>query len=62
MQAETEQYEKRYKSDKADAIKSLEEVNKNISLLDYRLKEGAFAFSNGKEKNILNINKMLTKH
>lgn len=44
MQEETEQYEERYKSDKADAIKSLEEVNKNISLLDYRLKEGAFAF------------------
>ncbi|MDU2544662.1 MAG: N-acetylmuramoyl-L-alanine amidase, partial [Finegoldia magna] len=44
MQNETEQYEERYKSEKADAIKKLEEVNKNISLLDYRLKEGAFAF------------------
>ena len=44
MQEENEQYEKRYKSEKADAIKSLEEANRNISLLDYRLKEGAFAF------------------
>ena len=44
MQDETEQYEKRYKSEKADAIKKLEETNRNISLLDYRLKEGAFAF------------------
>lgn len=44
MQKETEQYEERYKSDKADAIKKLEDTNKNISLLDYRLKEGAFAF------------------
>ena len=44
MQEETEQYEERYKSDKANAIKKLEETNRNISLLDYRLKEGAFAF------------------
>lgn len=44
MQEETEQYEKRYKSDKANAIKRLEEVKKDISLRDYRVKEGAFAF------------------
>lgn len=44
MQKENEEYEKIYKSEKARINKRIEEVNKNISLVDYRVKEGAFAF------------------
>ena len=44
MQEENEEYEKIYKSEKARINERIENVNKDISLVDYRLKEGAFAF------------------
>lgn len=44
IQEENEKYEKIYKSEKARINKRIEEVNKDISMADYRVKEGAFAF------------------
>lgn len=44
MQKENEEYEKTYKAQKARINKRIEEVNNDISLVDYRLNEGAFAF------------------
>ena len=44
MQEENEKYDKIYKSEKARINKRIEEVNNDISLVDYRVKEGAFAF------------------
>ena len=44
MQKKTEEFENEYNSQKTAATKKIEEVNKDMSLLDYRIKEGAFAF------------------
>ena len=44
MQEENEKYEKIYKSEKARINKRIEEVDNDISLVDYRVNEGAFAF------------------
>ena len=44
MQKKTEEFENEYNSQKTAATKKIEEVNKDMSLLNYRINEGAFAF------------------